>query len=81
MFKFFAVALFALFAVVAAKPKPAVVAYSAPLVAAGGLEYSREYHGNFGHQYVAAAPYVAAPYVASPYAAYTAAYTAPVLLR
>lgn len=81
MFKFFVVAFFALMAVVAAKPKPAVIAYSAPLVAAGGLEYSREYHGNFGHQYVAASPYVASPYVASPYAAYTAAYTAPVLLR
>lgn len=80
MFKFFVVALFAFLAVVAAKPNPAVLTYSSPLVAAGGLEYSREYHGNFGH-YVAGSPYVAAPYVASPYAAYSDAYTAPILLR
>lgn len=74
MFKFLVVAFFALLAMVAAKPNPAVLAYSAPLIAAGGLEYSREYHGNF-RQYVAASPYVAAPYVASPYAAYSDAYT------
>lgn len=75
MFKFLIITLFAFLAMVSAKP--AVLTYSAPLVAAGGLEYSREYHGNFGH-YVAASPYASAPYIGSPYAA---AYTAPVLFR
>ncbi|KAH8283343.1 hypothetical protein KR054_007904 [Drosophila jambulina] len=94
MFKFFAVALFALFACVAAKPGiVAPLAYSAPLVAAApaAAVYSREYHGNFAAPYVAAAapyvaasPYVASPYVASSYVAspYVAApYTAPLLLK
>lgn len=60
-----------------ADPKPAVVAYSAPLVAnyqpAAILE-SRSYHGNgfaypasyFASPYIAASPYVASPYVAAP---------------
>nr|XP_016942683.1 uncharacterized protein LOC108019372 [Drosophila suzukii] len=96
MFKFFAVALFALIACVAGKPGiVAPLAYSAPLVAAApaAAVYSREYHGNFAAPYVAspyvaspyvASPYVASPYVASPYVAspYVAAsYSAPLLLK
>jgi hypothetical protein len=61
------------------KAKPAVVAYSAPLVASAYVPSAaiieRSYHGN-GFVY----PYASAPYVAaSPYA--YSAYTAPVLLR
>ncbi|XP_060658534.1 uncharacterized protein LOC133842979 [Drosophila sulfurigaster albostrigata] len=84
MFKFIALAFLALVACVAAKPGiVAPLAYSANYVAAApaAAVYSTEYHGNFASPYVAA-PYVASPYVASPYAAaYTAPYTAPLLLR
>ncbi|XP_017481015.1 PREDICTED: translation initiation factor IF-2 [Rhagoletis zephyria] len=80
MFKLVAFVLLVLAAVVRAEPKPSVLAYSAPVVAAApsAAIYSREYHGNFAAPYVAApyfaspyaaSPYVAAPYVASPYAA------------
>lgn len=83
MFKLFVFALFGVLALVSAspKPKPGVLAYSAPLLTSGAAVYSREYHGNFAAPYVAA-PYVASPYVASPYVASPyAAYSSPLFLR
>ncbi|XP_055601438.1 cuticle protein 16.5-like [Uranotaenia lowii] len=91
------VCLFAIIAVasVSAEPKPGVLAYSAPLVAApaayaaapaayvaeGGAVYERTYHGNIAP----VAAYASAPYVAaSPFAysaPYVAAAPAPVLFK
>ncbi|XP_029727513.1 cuticle protein 16.5-like [Aedes albopictus] len=81
------VCLFAIIAVasVSAEPKPGVLAYSAPLVAAapaafvseGTAVYERTYHGNIAPVAPVAA-YAAAPYVAAPlaYSAYSAPYVA-----
>ena len=53
------------------KAKPGVLAYTAPVVAAGYVPSAAyvesTYHGNFGYPYVSA-PYVAAPYAYSAYA-------------
>ncbi|CRK95888.1 CLUMA_CG009334, isoform A [Clunio marinus] len=58
-------------------PKPQFLAYSAPLVASSAYVpsavYERSYHGNFAYPYVAAPAVVASPY--------SAAYTAPILVR
>ncbi|XP_058828302.1 cuticle protein 16.5-like [Topomyia yanbarensis] len=87
MFKL--ICLFAIIAVaaVAADPKPGVLAYSAPLLAAapGAAVYERTYHGNFAPLAAyASAPYIAAPYAAAPLAysaPYVAAAPAPVLFK
>ncbi|XP_055303736.1 uncharacterized protein LOC129569171 [Sitodiplosis mosellana] len=77
MFKIIAF-VFMVVACVCAKPKPDVIAYSAPVVAApfaSSAVVSREFHGNTA-PYVAAYSYpyataYAAPYVAAaPYSAY-----------
>ncbi|XP_065093704.1 uncharacterized protein LOC135714296 [Ochlerotatus camptorhynchus] len=83
MFKI--VCLFAVIAValVSAEPKPNLVAYSAPLVAAapaafvsqGSAVYERTFHGNTA-PFAPVAAYASAPYVAAPlaYSAYPAPY-------
>lgn len=93
MIKNFAFILLVLAAVANAEPKPSVLAYTAPVIAAApsAAIYTREYHGNFAAPYLAApyvpaaapAPYFAPPYVASPYyaAPYAPAYAAPLLLK
>ncbi|XP_031636605.1 uncharacterized protein LOC116349350 [Contarinia nasturtii] len=76
MFKIIAF-VFAVIACVCAAPKPDVIAYSAPVVAApfvaSSAVVSREFHGNTAN-YVATYPYVeaySAPYIAAaPYTAY-----------
>ncbi|XP_065360717.1 vitelline membrane protein Vm26Ab-like [Calliphora vicina] len=82
MFKFFALCLFAVVALAAAKPGiVAPLAYSAPVVAAAPYTaaYTAPYTAAYTAPYAAAYsaysayPYAASPYVASPY---TAAYSA-----
>jgi hypothetical protein len=60
-----------------ADPKPDVIAYSSPLEARfvpSAAIVERSYHGNLAY------PYASAPLLASPYA-YSAAYSAPILVR
>lgn len=55
------------------KPKPDIIAYSAPLVSSyvpSAAIVERSYHGNLAY------PYASAPLLTSPYA-----YTAPILVR
>ncbi|XP_058460967.1 uncharacterized protein LOC131436319 [Malaya genurostris] len=82
MFKI--ICLFVVIAVasISADPKPGVLAYSAPLIAAAPASavYERTYHGNIAPL----AAYAAAPYFAAPLAysaPYVAAAAAPVLLK
>ncbi|KAI8120290.1 hypothetical protein FF38_01455 [Lucilia cuprina] len=76
MFKFFALCLFAIVALAAAKPGVAApLAYSAPVVAAA--PYTAAYTAAYTAPYAAAYsafPYAASPYVAAPYAAAYSAY-------
>ncbi|XP_053684374.1 cuticle protein 16.5 [Sabethes cyaneus] len=75
MFKIICLLVIVALASVSAEPKPGVLAYSAPLVAApAAAVYERTYHGNIAPL---AAAYAAAPYVASPYVAAPLAYSAP----
>ncbi|XP_037813144.1 cuticle protein 16.5-like [Lucilia sericata] len=77
MFKFFALCLFAVIALAAAKPGiVAPLAYSAPVVAAAPYTaaYTAPYTAAYTAPYAAAySAYSAYPYVAAPY---TAAYSA-----
>uniref|UniRef100_A0A7G3AGD7 Putative cuticle protein 38 n=2 Tax=Lutzomyia longipalpis TaxID=7200 RepID=A0A7G3AGD7_LUTLO len=68
--KVIAIFLLVAVAVVVAKPKPAVIAYSAPYVAAepAATVVESTYHG-------VSAPLVASPYVST----YSAAYSAPLV--
>ncbi|XP_065360719.1 cuticle protein 16.5-like [Calliphora vicina] len=90
MFKFFALCLFAVVALAAAKPGiVAPLAYSAPVVAAApytaayttpyAAAYTSPYAAAYSAYPYAASPYVASPYVASPYSAYP--YAASYVLR
>lgn len=72
-------AFVAVFAIPAPKadPKPGVIAYSAPLVSSyvpSAAIVEQSYHGNLAY------PYASAPLLTSPYA-YSASYTAPLLVR
>ncbi|XP_031636653.1 uncharacterized protein LOC116349389 [Contarinia nasturtii] len=78
MFKVIAF-VFMVIACVCAAPKPDVLTYSAPVVAAplvtSSAVVSREFHGNTAEYVAAAYPYVStysSPYIAAaPYSAYT----------